>query len=275
MRRYRASAPLPIAVGEPWSNLPASDVVLLRLSVLDDRVLPAANWLSYQYFCGMKIAFRLAAVVCVFAFLPAHAGETPALQFVREYLREFSAIEHIRLAEERELQAPHQSMLSTCVESGNRYRLEITQQMARMRGMSLPPPSQSLPGRLVDLYTRKLQLYTEVSKACSGLKAGANANVSSWEVMSAVSQYSAKVDAIDHLLFETSTQAFSTLLITTPASHSNRSRLGITMVEKQSLLRQIELEFGAELEDDQQTYLVNAATVIRDAIKAHKAADEA
>ncbi|MDB6090919.1 MAG: hypothetical protein JWN85_3703, partial [Gammaproteobacteria bacterium] len=199
---------------------------------------------------------------------------TPPQLFVAEYLREFSAIEHIRLAEERELQAPRQDMLSTCVNSGNRYRLEITQQMARMRGMSVLPPLQTLPARLVELYGRKLALYTEIVKACTALKTDANAHVSSLEVMSAISQYSAKVDAIDRSLFETSTQTFYTLLSAPPAAHGEARRLSITMAEKQSLLRQIQLEFGAELEDDQQTYLVNAATVIRDDLRSHKAADE-
>jgi hypothetical protein len=140
--------------------------------------------------------------------------------------------------------------------------------------MSMRPPSQALPGRLVELYGRKLGLYTEVVKACTALERGANTNVSSLEVMSAISQYSAKVDAIDRSLFETSTQAFSTLLSTTPRPHDKPRRLCITMAEKQSLLRQIQLQFGAELDEEQQTYLVNAATVIRDALRSHEAADE-
>jgi hypothetical protein len=222
----------------------------------------------------MKHVPWLLAVVCLFADPPAWALETPPLQFVTEYLREFSAIEHIRVSEEQELQAPHQGMLSTCVESGNRYRQEITRQMARMRGMSVPPPSQALPGRLVELYGRKLGLYTEVVKACTALKAGANTDVSSLEVMSAIAQYSAKVDAIDRSLFETSTQAFSTLLNPTAAPHDKPRRLLITMAEKQSLLRQIQVDFGAALDDDQQTYLVNAAGVIRDALRSRRAADE-
>ena len=222
----------------------------------------------------VKIFGGLIVVACVSALPAARAQETPPLQFVAEYLREFSAIEHIRLAEERELQAPHQSMLATCIDSGNRYRLEITQQMARMRSMRVPPPSQALPGRLVELYGHKLSLYNEVVGECTALKGGANANVSSLEVMAAVSRYNAKVDAIDHSLFATSTQAFSTLLNTAPGSRNTPRRLGITLAEKQDLLRQLQVEFGTELDDDQQTYLVNAATVIRDAVRAHKAADE-
>lgn len=216
----------------------------------------------------------LMGVACALSCSEVRAQETLSLRFITEYLREFGAIEHIRLAEERELQAPHQSMVATCVESGNRYRQEIAQQMTRMRGIRVPPPSQALPGRLVELYGRKLTLYNEVVSKCTALKAGANANVSSLEVMSEVSRYNAKVDAIDHMLFATSTQAFSTLLDATPGSRDTTRRLGITLAEKQSLLRQLQSEFGAELDDDQQTYLVNAATVIRDAVRTHKAVDE-
>lgn len=214
------------------------------------------------------------AIVCISLCSSARARATSPLQFVTEYLREFSAIEHIRLAEERELQAPRQSMLATCIESSNRYRREIAQHIARMREMSVPSPSQALPGRLVELYGHKLELYTEVANACAALKASASTNVSYLEVMSVVSQYSEKVDSIDRSLFETSSEAYSTLLNREPGTHDNPRRLGITTAEKQLLLRQIDIEFGAELQDQQQTYLVNAAKVIRDALRAHKTSDE-
>jgi hypothetical protein len=216
----------------------------------------------------------LAVIVCISLFSSAHARETPPLQFVSEYLREFGAIERIRLAEEQEFQAPRQDMLAICIDSGNRYRREIVQQTARMQGMSVPPPSQALPGRLVELYGQKLALYTEVVNTCTALRAGANSNVGYLELMSVVSQYSTKVDSIDLSLFKTSTDAYSTLLNKDQGPQDFPRRLGITTAEKQALLRQIERDFGAELQDAQQTYLVNAATVIRDAIRKHKAADE-
>lgn len=222
----------------------------------------------------MKSLTGLLAVACALGIPAVHAQETPPLQFVAEYLREFSAIESIRLAEERELQAPHQSMLAACLESGNRYRNEITRQIARMGWMRLPAPSQALPARIVALYQQKLGLYNEVVRACTALGQGANANASSLEVMAAVSRYNAKVDALDHSLFQTSTDAFSTLLNRTSGARDAARRLGITLAEKRSLLRQMEAEFGKELDDDQQTYLVNAASVVRDAVKSHKAADE-
>jgi hypothetical protein len=222
----------------------------------------------------MNLVSWLAVIVCINLFSSAHARETPPLQFVSEYLREFSAIERIRLAEEQEFQAPRQDMLAICIDSGNRYRREIAQQMARMQGMSVLPPSQALPARLVDLYGKKLELYTEVVSTCTALKTGANSSVGYLEVMSVVSQYSEKVDSIDQSLFKTSTDAYSTLLDKEHGAHDFARRLGITTAEKQALLRQIEHDFGAELQDAQQTYLVNAATVIRDAIRKHKASDE-
>jgi hypothetical protein len=222
----------------------------------------------------MNPASRLAVIICISIFSSAHARQTAPLEFVAEYLREFSAIERIRLAEEQEFQAARQSMLAICIESGNRYRREIAQQTARMQGMNVLPPSQALPARLVQLYGQKLQLYNEVVNACSALKAGANSSVGYREVMSVVSEYNTKVDSIDESLFKTSTDAFSTLLNKEQGPRDIQRRLAITTLEKQTLLRQIERDFGAELQDDQQTYLVNAATVIRNALRKHKASDE-
>ena len=220
-----------------------------------------------------KVSWLL-AMVCISLFSTARARETSALQFVTEYLREFGAIERIRLAEEQEFQAPRQSMIDICIENGSRYRREIAQQMARMGDMNAPPPSQALPARLVELYGQKLELYTEVLSTCTALKAAVSTHAGYLEVMSVVSQYSTKVDVIDRSLFETSTDAFSTLLNKEQGPRDLPRRLSITTAEKQALLRQIDREFGAELHDDQQTYLVNAATVIRNAIKKHKASDE-
>jgi hypothetical protein len=222
----------------------------------------------------MNIERWLTVIVCISLFSSARARETPPLQFVTEYLREFSAIERIRQGEELEFQAPRQSMLGICIGSGNRYRREIAQQTARMQDMSVSPPSQALPARLVELYRQKLELYTEVVNTCATLKAAASTSVGYLEVMAVVSRYSEKVDAIDRLLFETSTDAYTTLLNKDQGPQDFPRRLGINTAEKQTLLRQIDREFGAELQDDQQTYLVNAATVIRNAVRKHKASDE-
>jgi hypothetical protein len=204
----------------------------------------------------------------------AGAVETPPLQFVTEYIKDFGAIEHIRLVQERELRASQQPTLATCIQSGNQYRAEIARQLPRMQRMSGPPSWRDLPARIAGLYDRKLALYAEVVRLCTSFGTGDHANVSSLQVMGVVSQYNAKIEAIDKSLFLTSTDTFNTLLGTTPDRHGKQRRLSITAVEKQDLLRQIQVEFGKELDDDQQTYLTNAATVIRDFLRSHAAADE-
>jgi len=98
-------------------------------------------------------------------------------------------------------------------------------------------------------------------------RGAANANVSSWKSWLRVSRYNEKVDGIDHSLFATSTQAFFDATEYRIRVSNTPRRLSITLAEKRGLLRQLQLEFGAELDDDQQTYLVNAATVIRDAVR--------
>ena len=222
----------------------------------------------------MNTALWWFALLCLLATSAAPAAETPALQFVTEYIKDFGAIEHIRLVQERELRASQQPTLATCIQSGNQYRSEIARQVARMRRIAGPPSWRDLPARLAGLYDRKLALYTEIIRVCTALGTGGHANISSLEVMTTVSQYDAKIDAIDKSLFQTSTDAFNTLLAATPDRRGKQRRLAITVAEKQALLRQIQLEFGTELDDDQQTYLTNAATVIRDFLRSHAAADE-
>ena len=222
----------------------------------------------------MNTAPWLLSLLCLLAASTARAVETPPLQFVTEYIKDFGAIEHIRLIQERELRASQQPTLATCIQSGGQYRAEIARQVARMQRMSGPPSWRDLPARIAGLYDRKLALYTEVVRLCTSLGTGDHANVSSLEVMGVVSQYNAKIEAIDKSLFLTSTDAFNTLLGTTPDRHGKQRRLSVTTVEKQALLRQIQVEFGTELDDDQQTYLTNAATVIRDFLRSHAATDE-
>jgi hypothetical protein len=210
----------------------------------------------------------------VMAAQSAVAQDSPPLQFVTEYVDEFAAVERIRVDEEQALKAPNADMVSICVDSGDRYRRELGQQVARMRSLRIAPPSQDLPEKIADLYSRKLELYQEVIAACSALKGQTVGDVNSLEVMAAVSKYDARVDAVDRELFRSASAVFWTLLQQRSETRKHPSRLVITTTQKTNLLRQIERDFGAELQDEQQTYLVNAGSVIHDYLKSHKASDE-
>jgi hypothetical protein len=87
--------------------------------------------------------------------------------------------------------------------------------------------------------------------------------------MAAVSRYNSQVDAVDRSLFQTSTDVFMTLLA--PDGRVSH-RMAISEAEKQTLLRKIKLDFGAALDENQQTYLVNAASVIRDFLRSYTTA---
>ena len=204
----------------------------------------------------------------------ALAQDSTPLQFVTEYVDEFAAIERIRVGEEQALKAPDADMVTICVDSGNQYRRELGKQVARMRGLRVPSPSQDLPEKIAGLYSRKLELYQEVIATCTALKGRSAGDVNSLEVMAAVAKYDARVDAVDRELFRSASAVFWTLLQQRTETLEHPSRLLITTSQKANLLRQIERDFGAELQDDQQTYLVNAGSVIHDYVKRHKASDE-
>jgi hypothetical protein len=216
----------------------------------------------------MAAAMAGAAALAVPAW-SAQAQQTPALQFVTEYLRGFGAMERVRLAEERAFQSQNVDMAATCIRSADQSRAEITLQISRLRNMNPAPAWQALLGRVVTLDERRLGIYSEIGKACRSATTRDRNSVSSLEVMATVMSYNARVDAVDESLFQTSADVFRTLL----GGGGDSRRLSITGADKQALLRQIQLEFGSELEDDEQTDLVRAATVIRDAVKSHPAVD--
>ncbi len=211
---------------------------------------------------------------CAMAAQSALAQDSTPLQFVTQYLDDFAAVERIRVSEEQALKVPAADMVSICVDSGNRYRRELGEQVARMRSLRIPSPSQNLPEKIAGLYSRKLELYHEVIAACSAFKGRSAGDVDSLEVMAAVAKYDAGVDAIDRELFRSASVVFWTLLQRRTETREHPSRLVITAAQKAKLLRRIERDFGAELQDEQQTYLVNAGSVIHDYLENHKASDE-
>ena len=219
-----------------------------------------------------KPLYFLAA--CAMVAQSALAQDVTPLQFVTEYVDELAEVERIRVDEEQALKAPNADMVSICVESGDRYRRELGQQVARMRSLRIPPPSQDLPEKIAHLYSRKLKLYQEVIAACSALKGRSAGDINSLEAMAAVAKYDARVDQIDRELFRSASAVFWTLLQQRTETREHPSRLIITTTQKANLLRQIERDFGAALQDEQQTYLVNAGSVIHDYLKSHKASDE-
>ena len=219
-----------------------------------------------------KPLYLLAA--CAMAAQSALAQDVTPLQFVTEYVDQFAAIERIRVDEEQALKNPNADMVSICVDSGDRYRRELGEQVARMRSLRIPPPSQDLPEKIADLYSRKLKLYQEVIAACSALKGRSAGDINPLEAMAAVAKYDARVDAVDRELFQSVSAVFWTLLQQRTETREHPSRLIITTTQKANLLRQIERDFGAALQDEQQTYLVNAGSVIHDYLKSHKASDE-
>jgi hypothetical protein len=219
-----------------------------------------------------KPLYFLAA--CAMAVQSALAQDVTPLQFVTEYVDEFAAVERIRVDEEQALNTPDADMVSICVDSGDRFRHELGEQAARMRSLRIPAPSPDLPKKIADLYSRKLKLYQEVIAACSALKGRSAGDINSLVVMAAVAKYDAQVDAIDRELFRSVSAVFWTLLQQRTDSPGHPSRLIITTTQKANLLRQIERDFGAALQDEQQTYLVNAGSVMHDYLKSHKASDE-
>ena len=70
--------------------------------------------------------------------------ETPHLEFVTEYIRELSAVEHIRDSGEQELKQDPTKAPFNMIHSGTLFQLELGSQIRMLGRMHLNPPFDDL-----------------------------------------------------------------------------------------------------------------------------------
>jgi hypothetical protein len=220
--------------------------------------------------------------ITLFVFLPIYSvkadeQETPHLKFVRTYIQQLGALEHIRDEAAQELKVNGGAdSLPDCIRNMTRYQLELGSQIETLKSMHLKPPFETLVSGIEDFDTQKLELYKKISDICSTLIAGPKGNVDYGELAADAPKINALIEFIDKALFKLSPMIFATLIDQKPDAENHLSHMIITKAEKQDLVRDIELEFGEKLKQKDQNYIVGAASVIEHYLKekGYKCSDE-
>jgi hypothetical protein len=134
--------------------------------------------------------------------------------------------------------------------------------------MQLNPPFDVLPPNLSAFNERKIELYRKMSAACeafmSGMSGGPKPGVDYDAIGAEMPKLTAELDYIDHAIFEATPLVFAMLISPVPDKNNHMSKLIITADERKHLIDDINSYFGAKLDQEQQPWLVCAATVLRD-----------
>jgi len=221
---------------------------------------------------------RFAALIALLCIAPnsrAADEETHHLRFVSEYIRELGAIERIRSSAESDLKDKNGDAFAGCIRNSTSMQLELQSQISMLSTMRLNPPFDALPRNLAQFYGQKIDSYQDFIDVCSALLAGPKPNVDYEKLAAEAPKITARLDYLDHALFEASPLIFATLIDPKPDSKNHVSHLVITKAERRRLIKDITEMFGSKLAQKDQNYTVSAASVLRVyLLKDYKCSDE-
>ncbi len=225
--------------------------------------------------CRLALAFTLA--VGVRSTFATDKPETPHLAFVTEYIRELAAIENIRAAGERELNqgTKDAEKFVTAVHTSTLFQLELRSQIRELKGMHLNAPFEDLLPSIMALYGDKIALHQDLIDISSTFIAGPEPGVDYGRLAAEMPKVRAKLEYVDHALFQATLSIFATLIDEKPDSKNHASHLIITKAERAKLLHDITRDFGSKLNQKHQNWTVSSASVLKALLlKDYKCSDE-
>lgn len=231
---------------------------------------------------GLLATLLLVSVVVGQEKGPRHAGkttrpETSHSRFVKEYVRELTSDEDLKVSAEKELSQAKtpEEQFSTGIYVSKSIQLELRSQIGMLRSMRLDPPYETLIPNLTRFYQRQIELQQNLIDISSKFLAGPKPGVDYSALAAKVPQLRAEVEEAQKGVFEAAPLVFMTLIDMKPDSHGHVSHLIITKEEKSDLQGDLDVILKGQPDQGDHDYYISAAMVLRAAfLKGHKCADE-
>jgi hypothetical protein len=213
---------------------------------------------------------------------PRHAGkttrpETSHLRFVKEYVRELTSDEDLKVSAEKELSQAKtpDEQFSTGIYASKSIQLELRSQIGLLKSMRLDPPYETLIPNLIDFYQHQIEVHQRLIEISSKFLAGPKPGVDYPALAAKLPQLRAELEATQKAVFEASPLVFMTLIDMKPDSQGHVSHLIITKEEKSDLQGDLDIILKGQPEQGDHDYYISAAMILRAAfLKGHKCADE-
>jgi len=215
------------------------------------------------------------AILAIFAVLLAVPGplfgdkkpETSRLAFVKEFIRELSAVENIRSDAEQDLKKDPNGTFSNLIHSATLFKLELGSQVEILKGMNLHEPFDTLIPSMTGFYEAKIKLWDRMKEIGGDFIGGPKEGVDYQKLAAEMPELRAKLEYIDQSIFQASPMVFATLIDMKADSKNHASHLIITKAERAELIDYIDTAFGKKLDAEGQNYTVSAAKVLKTALK--------
>lgn len=193
--------------------------------------------------------------------------ETSHLAFVREFIRELSAIEEIRSNGEQDLKKDPNGTFPNMIHSATLFKLELGSQIRMLNGMNLSEPFDTLIASLTGFYEEKIKLWDRMKEIGGNFIGGPKEGVDYQKLAAEVPELRAKLEYIDQSIFQATPMVFATLIDMKEDSKHHASHLIITRAERAGLIDYIDTAFGKKLDEKSPNYTVGSAEVLRGYLK--------
>ena len=166
--------------------------------------------------------------------------------------------------------------MAECIHSSQLFETELRTAISMLNHINIPANAKDVPETLIKIYQAKIEKYQQMSDICSAMIAGPKPGIDYGDLAAAMPKIRANIETLDHVLFQTSPLVFSALIDQHPDKENHLSHLVITKLERDELIKGIDLAFGKKMEQDKQNWYVSAASVLKYYLteKGYKLADE-
>jgi hypothetical protein len=141
--------------------------------------------------------------------------------------------------------------------------------------MQLEPPFDEVTPHIIYLYEQKIRLHKKVIATSKVMLAGPKANEDYSSMVAEMPEIRAFLDDTEHSLFKVTQMVFLLLIDKRPDSKNQLNHLVITNAERTKLINDIDVDFGAKLEQKNSNYTVSSAALLKAMLlKDYKCADD-
>jgi hypothetical protein len=199
------------------------------------------------------------------------------IELVREFVRELEVLYRLQQTAKTEFaQDPSTTgKLMTAVRQGTRTIAEMRTSIARLDSIAVDGTWAEIRTTLKGMHQSRIALVQEMTEGSKSLLSGPKPGVDYGTLVARAPELTAEVEQLDKLIFQMSQVLFFGLV--------DEGRLGadgklhhllITRKDRASMIRLINLAYGASLEDNNASYIVSSAWAIKYGLNKYKAADE-
>lgn len=205
----------------------------------------------------------------------AAQDKATGISFMREYIRELSEFNQIRVAADKEMKTDsNDERIGVMINCSEKFQLQLREAVQNLKRFRFTENSlDQLVPQIIKFYGMKIELWRQMSDLASQFLAPRE-GVDYGELAAEMPKIRARMEYIDQALIKSSPLIFMVLIDFSQKDQSKPAHLAITKAERDDLVESLRNDFGSNLDQQGQNYEVSTAGLLQTFLLRNKCADE-